>query len=405
MTRTGPSGALLILVATGIAGGTAYLLMPVVAANLGAVSYAAFAVFWSGLYLAISGLSGIQQEITRAVRPRSGPSPAAAKSVSRNFGALAALAVLLVTCASAPLWISAVFPSDGWALVIPLAVGLVGYVIVAVVSGVLYGLRVWRFIAVMVVGDGLLRVILVLTVLSFTHDLALIAWAVVAPFLIMPLAIWPFVRARLVAKFELDVGYRSLSWNVARTVAGSAATGVLVSGFPLLLGATSGSDSPESVGALVLAITLTRAPIVIAVLSLQSYLVMSFRSQVGSLRWSIARLLFLIAAGTALLAVLAYWLGTGILATVAGAEFALAGSLLAALVGSAGLVAALCVTGPALLSRARHMFFTTGWLVAAAVTILLLLIPGDLEARAVMALSIGPACGLAVHFLGLVRRP
>jgi len=398
-----PSAAVLILLATVLAGGSGYLLMPLVAADLGPEGYTAFAVFWAALYLIISALSGVQQEIARATRPRSVSAQVPARPVARNFAVVVAAAVLVVTVASAPLWMGTVFPAQGWSLVWPLAVGVSAYVIVAVVSGVLYGLRVWPFIAALIAVDGVLRLVLVLALLPFTSNLGLIACAVAAPFVLTPLLVWPFVRRHVVNKSELDVTFRPLAWNVARTVVGSTSTGVLISGFPLFLGATSGDESVSAVGALILAITLTRAPIVVAVMSLQSYLVIHFQAQAAAAWPALLRVLALIGAATLVLSALTYWVGSPALALLVGPKYFLEGSVLALLVASAGLVGALCATGPAVLARSQHMVFTAGWVVAAASTVFLLLVPGELETRAIVALAVGPTLGLLVHGVGLRR--
>ncbi|MDJ0324898.1 hypothetical protein QMG61_14130 [Cryobacterium sp. PH31-AA6] len=270
-------------------------------------------------------------------------------------------------------------------------------------GGVLYGLSIWRSIAAMVSIDGVLRLVLVATVLQFTDDMSVIAWAVAAPFVLTPLLVWPFIRRNVVNRTELDVGSKQLAWNVARTVVGSSSTGVLVSGFPLLLGATSGDASEAALGALVLAITLTRAPIVIAVLSLQSYLVIHFRQHGATIGSALTRILALIAGASILLAALALWFASPLLVLLVGSAYEINNVVLALLVGSAGLVAALCATGPAVLARSQHMIFTAGWVVAAVTTILLLLLPGTLETRAIVALSAGPLLGLLVHLSGFWR--
>ncbi|MCU1443148.1 MAG: hypothetical protein JWQ59_1298, partial [Cryobacterium sp.] len=58
-----------ILVATAIAGIAAYVVTWVVPRIIGGVDYKVFAVFWASMYLVVTALSGIQQEVTRATRP------------------------------------------------------------------------------------------------------------------------------------------------------------------------------------------------------------------------------------------------------------------------------------------------------------------------------------------------
>ena len=67
--RRGPNGAVLILAATAIGGGAGYVLQAFAGPTLDTKLYAPFSVFWSALYLFVSALSGLQQEVTRATKP------------------------------------------------------------------------------------------------------------------------------------------------------------------------------------------------------------------------------------------------------------------------------------------------------------------------------------------------
>lgn len=393
-------GAVQILVATAIGGGAGYLLTVFAGLRLGVDGYAPFAVFWSALYLLISAASGVQQEVTRATGPRL-EHHTDHRPVARNFASAAAAIVFLLILATAVVWSPAVFGAEGWRLVLPLAVGLAGYVIVGVLAGILYGMRAWGFAARLVVIDGVMRLVLVGAVLLVSRDMAVIGWAIIAPFVLAPLIVWPAARGSLVGRYRLDVGYRDLTWNVARTVVGAAATGVLISGFPLLLSATSNAEPPADVAAIVFASNLTRAPIVIVVLALQSYLIIRFRSRGSEARRDLALVVGIIAIGAGLISLLAWLFGEWAFGTYFGQEFVLPPSVLAPLVASAAGVATLCATGPYVLARGRHTLFTAGWVAAALGTIAPLLLPFDLASRALFALWLGPLVGLAIHLGGL----
>jgi O-antigen/teichoic acid export membrane protein len=395
------SGAVKVVIATAIGGGSGYVLTVIAGKALGAEGYATFAVFWSALYLVISAISGIQQEVARATHP---VEPGVLRPpVARNFALFAATLILLIALVTSAFWSPAVFPTGGASLVVPLAVGLAFYAVVAVLSGVFYGLELWRFIAAMISIDGLMRLAIFSVVILFTHDLVPIAWGIVTPFVVTPALVWFFARRRVVSRFELDVGYRTLTWNVARTIVGAAATGILISGFPLLLGATSASDSRASIAALIFATNLTRAPIVIVVLALQSYLVIFFRTRLARVWPSIAVIAAAIAGVTGVVTLLVALLGPWALGTFFGADYVLPAGVLAALVSSAGAVALLCATGPALLALQRHGWYTAGWVAAAAVTVGMLILPLPLTERTILALWVGPVAGLLVHGLGMLR--
>ena len=75
------------------------------------------------------------------------------------------------------------------------------------------------------------------------------------------------------------------------------------------------------------------------------------------------------------------------------------------LVGYPVLVAVLTNSGAATVALDRHGVYLAGWLVATAVSALVLLAPGSLDSRVLSSLVAGPLAGIAVHAgWGLLRR-
>lgn len=392
-----------IIVATGIAGIAAYLVTFIVYRVAGPSDYALFAVFWATLYLLIGGLSGIQQEVTRATRAiEAGQRRQASRA--RNFGAIAAVLVFVAIVASAPLWVGIVFPAAGWSLVLPLAVGVASYVLVAVLAGSLYGLQQWRSVALMIAVDPILRLALLLFALIFTHDIVALAWIAALPFPLTLAILWPVVRRGFVGRTDLDVGYRALTWNASRAVLASVATAVLVTGFPLLLGVTSTGVSSAMLGELIFTITLTRAPLIVTAMSLQSFFVVRFRDHPEAW-WRTFVSIELVVLGISLvLGLLGLLVGAAAFEFVSGRPVTLSGELIAVLAFSSGLVGAMCVSGPAVLARSRHVVYSLGWAAAALVTIVVMLLPIEFLPRVQFALLAGPVVGLAVHVSWLVSQ-
>ncbi|MDH6181715.1 O-antigen/teichoic acid export membrane protein [Microbacteriaceae bacterium SG_E_30_P1] len=394
------SGLTVILVATAIAGVVSYFVTWLVPRVIGFAEYTTFAVFWAALYLLVGTLFGVQQEVTRGTRrvDTDAPNPA------RTFGLLVAVVTFAAVLATSPLWVGAVFADYGWGLVLPLAAGAASYAVVAVLGGTLFGLSEWRSAAGLLLLDALLRVIAVAIALAVTHDIVAIAWAVVVPFPLSILLVWPFVRSRVAGKATLDVGYRQLTWNVGRTVTAAAATGAMVSGFPLLFGLASDGEPASLVGMIILAATLVRAPLIVVVQALQGYLLVQFRDAPERA----SRRLLLILAGLAgaglVLAALGWLLGPLVFGWLFPGEPVPGAGFIAVLVASSALVGSLSVTGAAVLARNRHHLYTAGWVTGALVTIVALLLPLDLEPLAITALIAGPAAGLAVHLSGLALR-
>ncbi len=397
LSRSRSDGFALLLAATAIGGVAGYLVTWLVPRHMGFAAYAPFAVFWAFLFLLVSALSGIQQEVTRAtvVVPGTG---------LRHTMVLAATlagSVAGVILATSPLWVHTVFPDAGWALVWPLTVGAASYVVVAVVYGSLYGARQWSTLFWLISVEAVTRLALISLALAIEPRLEVVAWAAAAPIPLAVAFLSPRVKSALSGGIALDVGFRGLAWNLARTILAAASMGALVSGLPLLLGLVGSQEPRASLGLLISAVTLTRAPLIIVAMALQSYLVVLFKASgdgLMALFFKLAGLLVAIAIPMAIAAKLA---GPAVFGWLFPAEARPSGTLLAVLVLSSVLVGTLFVSAPAVLARSWHAVYTSGWVVAAAVTVACLLLPMDFEARTVVALLAGPCAGLAVHIVAL----
>jgi O-antigen/teichoic acid export membrane protein len=390
------NGFSIILIATMISGVASYVITWLVPRQIGLADYAVFAVFWSSIYLVVGALFGIQQEVTRGTHP---VDPALPPQVNRarNFGIVAGVVVFALVIATATTWVRQVFPVEGWNLVWPLAVGTASFVIVAVLGGSLYGVAEWRPLALMMVTDSVMRLAAISIVLLSTTNVIALAWAVAAPFPLTLIVLWPFVRRSIVGRSQLDVGYRTLIWNVARTIVAAASTGAMVSGFPLLLGVTSRSEPKEIVGLFILTITLTRAPLIVVAMSLQSYFIVSFRDNAEHFWRQFLRLQAFIVGAGLVLALAGWLLGPLVFGFLFPGSLRPGGPFIAVLVLSSALVGALCVSAPAVLARSQHFVYSTGWVVAAIVTVIALVLPLDLTTRILLALLSGPVAGLIIH--------
>jgi hypothetical protein len=196
---------------------------------------------------------------------------------------------------------------------------------------------------------------------------------------------------------RIDVPLRRLVGNSSKTIVGATATAVLVSGLPLFIGASAVGEPDALVGALIFNITITRAPLVIPFLALQSYLIVHFREARASAGRELARILMGVLALTAIASVVAGLFAPAVIEALFGPGYALSGWTVAALVASAGLTGALCVTGPATIARSGHTAFVTGWVIAAVTLIATLFAPFDLTSRTIVALTLAPLLGLSVH--------
>ena len=398
------SGFILIVAATGIVGIAGYVITWLVPAVIGVAPYAVFAVFWSFIFLVAAALSGIQQEVTRATHARDTDNTGY-RNRAGLFAGAAFLVVLALVLGTAPLWQAQVFPVDGWSLVVPFAVGAASYVPLAVLAGSLYGIGHWKALFGLIVVEGLLRLVLIGIALAFLPGSVPLAWAVAIPFPVTVLVIWPLARARVVGKTQLDVALPALTWNVVRTIVAAASMGLMVSGFPLVLSLTSATVSADELGLVILAATLTRAPLIVVGMALQSFLIVFFRGRRARFWRSLLQLEALVLGLGAVLAALGFLLGPAVFAFLFPNEGVPEAWVIATFVASSALVGALCVSAPAVLSRNAHSAFTAGWVVAAVTTVLCLLLPVDFLERTMLALLVGPAAGVLLHgvYLAVAR--
>jgi hypothetical protein len=237
-----------------------------------------------------------------------------------------------------------------------------------------------------------------------SDDPEVLAWAVIVPFPLSLALVFLAAPRALLTHARSRLSYRQLVINSSQTMLAASATALLINGFPLVLAFFATPGEKALLGALILAITITRAPVLVPLMALQSYLVTRFAGSVVTPWHLIFRAFLLIGALMVVLALATILWGTVAFSAIIGVEFALSATSLVPLVVSSGFIGALCVTGPALLARGSHRSYAVGWLGASLVSTAMLFLPVALETKAALALSIGPLAGLAFH-LGALRLP
>jgi hypothetical protein len=216
-------------------------------------------------------------------------------------------------------------------------------------------------------------------------------------------ALSPATRASL--RSTLDVDRRTFWHHTWSAMLASAGTSALVVGFPVFVTATARQSDPAPlVGAVILAITLTRAPLLVPLTSFQSAIIVYFiQRRDHGIRALTVPLVLVTAVG--IVGAGAAWLvGPWLIRILLEDEFALPGTILAALTAASLGTAALMITGNATLASGRHLLYNAGWWTAVITTaVLLLTLPGTVDVRSAIALLAGPGAGVALHLLGLAR--
>lgn len=385
-----------------------------------------FMVFWSLLFGVYGVLAGIASEATRAVGAaflsRGDTSASYAVAAAKSGGARPALVALaigavvaLLLVASAPFWAAHFLSSHTGLAVVTVAVATVLYSVQVAMSGSASGMRQWYLVAAINGGEATWRFIAVVVVGLIAGSLWGLEAAVVSPALLWVVLVLCSPHARKAFSARGDVSARRLTINTLIAMGSAAATAVLTTGFPLMMKATEHVEKgthPEMVlGALIFAISITRSPIMIPLQAFQGVAISLFLKQshrpVAALAKPVAALL-----GVGLLGgVAAYLLGPWLFEWLTGPrpeEVAAYGEVgqgwvLGLLTFASAMMAILVLSGTAVLAMNMHRTYIVGWVLAAALSLVLLLLPMALIPRVIIALFAGPLLGFAVHLMGLSR--
>ena len=390
-----------------------------------------FLLFWAALFTVTGIITGIQPEITRAVgtartravadralanRAASGraasadgsaPQGARVVTVTAALGAIAGALVLV----SSPLWAGQQIPHSAAVGVTVMAVGVFLYALQATMSGVTAGEDRWYLFAAVGGLESAGRLILILAAALMIPSLAGLEVATVVPMGLWLILAFVTVSGRRLWVARADVPARRLSLNILWSFLSSAAAAVLMMGFPNVLKASGAAASePIVLGTLILAISITRSPIMIPLQAFQGVAVSAFLKQRHRPVAAFIKPAAAVVAVGAVGALAAYLVGPLLFRLIyppaAGAESAYeaaaSGITLGALVFASALLALMTLSGNMALAVNQHRIYLAGWVVAAAVTLsLAFLIPAPLVPRAIVALAVGPVCGFVVHMVGV----
>lgn len=380
-----------------------------------------FLLFWSALFTVTGIITGLQPEITRAVgtaRTHAAadgvasdgtPAPQGARvvTVAAALGAVAGAMVL----GSSPLWAGQQIPHSAAVGVTVMAVGVFLYSLQATISGVAAGEDRWYLFATVGGLESAGRLLLMLAVALLIPSLAGLEVVTVIPMgLWLILALVTFSGRRLwVARADVPAG--RLMVNILWSFLSSAAAAMLMMGFPNVLKASGAAESePVVLGTLILAISITRSPIMIPLQAFQGVAVSAFLKQRHRPVAAFIKPAAAVVAVGAVGALAAYLVGPLLFrliyppaaGTESAYEAAASGLSLGALVFASALLALMTLSGNMALAVNQHRIYLAGWVVAAVVTLgLAFLLPAPLVPRAVVALVVGPVCGFVVHMVGV----
>ena len=390
-----------------------YIVIVVAARTLDKQDNAAFLTFWSVVFLVIGVLGGIAVETTRAAktsrsldsygsqgadapgeqrRPRMGP---VALAVGLGTG--------LVLAAASPLWAMPIFGTYAGSLVPVVCLTAAFYAGHAVMMGQFGGLQRWNSYARLIASESVARLVVLVVVVLIGATVAGLAWATAAGSAAWLLFMLLSPQSRRAFLMRADTGLRPYLRTVWHACMAAAASASLVVGFPVLLRLTTSDAVYLESAALLMALSLTRAPLMIPLQAYQGVAITHFMSRRSEGLKAVAPIFGLV-IGVAVVGAAAAWLlGPWLMVAFFGDHYNMSGAVLAALTFDAGFLALLTLTGALTIASNRHRAYSLGWVTACLVSFALLWLPLDIDSRTVISLAAGPLCGIAVHLWVIVR--
>lgn len=383
------------------AGLSGFLILIVAARTLSAPANADFLAFWGALFAVYGVLNGVAAESTRAVGQRlMGPAETGAGgSTTANALVAGAVMAFLVAAVSVPFSIGG--SAQQWLIIIILLVASLFVAVHAGLSGALQAMDQWHPYSILLLLEAGLRLAAVAAAAVLGLGLAGLETACLAALLAWPVLVLFSPAARAGLRARADVRPGALLKRTGHACASAAASAALVVSYPLLVKITTSTEEFSRAAPVLLAISLTRAPIMLPLVAFQGLAITAvLRAEEGrgfrALRRPLLAVLLMGAAG----AVLAWWIGPRLMLFF-GSDYRIDGWVLAALTVATAGVAVLTLTGTALLATGRHRAYTVGWVTASVLAFLILLLPYSTEARCVLSLLTGPIAGIAIHFRAL----
>jgi len=399
-------GAAAIGVASALSGLSGYLILVIAARALGPVRNADFLVFWSLLFGLFGIVGGLQQETTRSVRsadlsPTPAPRPVHVVPVSLLVG----IAAALVIGATSPIWSVPTLGSRSWPLVVALCLAVPAFAGHSAVVGALSGRRSWRACSLLISSEATVRLLLVALVAlagARTRGLEIASSAAAAVWIAF---IFASPTGRRAARATGDSN-RGLFLNRAgHAMVAAASTAVLVVGFPVLLRLTSSDVEWITAAPLLLAISLTRAPLLMPLNAYQGVAIAHFLSERDRGMAVLLRPAAAVLGVGALGAAGAFLVGPFIMTAFFGPGYQVSGLLLAGLTVAAVCLALLTLSGSAVLAAGRHKAYAIGWFLSSIASVALLMPDLPLAIRSVVSLCVGPLLGIGIHLSALRSVP
>ncbi|OBH58766.1 hypothetical protein A5685_05135 [Mycobacterium colombiense] len=395
--------------ATAVTALCGYAVIYLAARDLAPSGFSIFGVFWGAFGLVTGAANGLLQETTREVRTTPYISDLAAlpatgepRTHPMRVAMAVGIAAAVVIAGSSPLWSGRVFVESRLLSVALLSVGLAGFCVHATLLGMLAGTNQWTRYGALMVTDAVIRVLVAAVTVALGWRLVGFLWATVAGAVAWLLLLVASPATRATARLLTPGGTATFLRGAAHSITAAGASAILVMGFPVLLKLTSAELGAQG-GVIILAVTLTRAPLLVPLTAMQGNLIAHFVDERSDRIRALLAPAGIVGAIGAVGVVAAGVVGPWLLRVAFGPQYHASSALLAWLTAAAVAIAMLTLTGAAAVAAALHRAYSLGWVMATVASGLLLLLPLSLQTRTVVGLLCGPLVGIGVHLLALSR--
>jgi O-antigen/teichoic acid export membrane protein len=389
--------------ATALSAACGYVVIYLAARDLAPGGFSVFGVFWGAFGLFTGAANGLLQETTREVRAtRHVDGPPGNHTHPLRVAATVGVVAAVLIAGSSPLWSGRLFVDARWLSVGLLSVGVAAFCLHATLLGMLAGTDQWTRYGALMVTDAVSRVTIAAATFVVGWGLTGFLWATVAGSTAWLIMLMASPTARATARLLTSGSTATFLRGAAHSITAAGASAILVMGFPVLLKLTS-SELGAQGGVVILAVTLTRAPLLVPLTAMQGNLIAHFVDERSDRLRALIGPAGIIAGIGAIGVLAAALVGPWLLRVGFGSQYDASSALLAWLTAAAVAIAMLTLTGAAAVAAALHRAYSLGWVAATVASGLLLLAPLPLQTRTVVALLCGPMVGIAVHLVALAR--
>ncbi len=385
-----------------------FVVMFVVARAVAPDANAEFLVFWSLLTGMFGIVVGIQQETTRAVGVVEAEPRSARARILPPALAVGAAVALLLALALPPM--AGVLVSRSATVAVPLlVVATLLQTCYVVLVGAFAGEGRWSHYAGILTLEVAVRMGLVVLVATLAPGFGLPAFEAAAAggvlVLLGGLVVSPVARRAIAGRADQPPGRMVRNFGFAAL--STSATALLITGFPAIMQATNPSADQVELAALILVVSLTRAPIMMPLTTFQGVAVKAFLLHRDHPFRAVAKPSALLLAMGLVGGVAAWVVGPWFL-TLFSDQYRVEGWVFGALTLTSAFMATLTLLGTLALTIGAHRVFAAGWIITAATAIGALLADLSLTTKTVLALAVSPLVGCAafvVMLLAVLRRP